>query len=192
MSAGSELKRIRGENNNVSVQKIAAKIGVDAERWRKWEAKDLNPREEDQLKIEKFFGVDIQELNKIHKVKFSSKNVPERLNSLEMHEDQTEYQKGDNKSNALNTSKDRAMDTLYSLAESNKILVATNAELAGMLKSVFYKTTAGADQGNPSDVLSKLDTLLEVIAEVGSGKKWRSKQEAIATLGKRFYADSGT
>ena len=84
----------------------------------------------------------------------------------------------------------RAMETLYSLAESNKVLVETNAELAGMLKSVFYKATGGYRQDIPTDVYSKLDNLLEVLAEVGSGKKWRSKEEALATLGKRFYVDS--
>lgn len=86
MSVGVELKRIRTENGNISVQKLATRIGVDPERWRKWETKNLNPREDDQTKIEQFFGVPMADLFKIHKIKSSSKKVTNQLR-----EEQTEY-----------------------------------------------------------------------------------------------------
>lgn len=75
MGVGAELKRIRIENNKISVLKLATRVGVDPERWRKWEAKDLNPRDEDSVLIEKFFGVPISDLHLIHKITISS-NVP--------------------------------------------------------------------------------------------------------------------
>jgi len=75
------------------------------------------------------------------------------------------------------------------LAESQRQLVNTNAELVNLYKE---KSTGNAGQGNAADVEAKFDVLLEAIAEVASGKKYHSKQEAVATLGKRFYARSGS
>ena len=68
MAFGAEIKRLR-EDARISVQKIADKIGVDAGRWRKWEEKDLTPREEDVLKIESFFGMDIGKIIALKSIK---------------------------------------------------------------------------------------------------------------------------
>jgi len=75
------------------------------------------------------------------------------------------------------------------LAESQKQLVNTNAELVSLYK---HSATGNADEGKSADVQSKLDTLLEAIAEVAAGKKFHSKQEALATIGKKFYERSGS
>lgn len=75
------------------------------------------------------------------------------------------------------------------LAESQKQLVNTNAELVTLYKQ---NATGSADQDKSVGVQSKLDTLLEAIAEVASGKKYHSKQEALATIGKKFYEHSGS
>lgn len=75
-------------------------------------------------------------------------------------------------------------------AESNRILVESQQKLIetnAYLVTVKTKTTGNDDQDIPPAVHAKLDNLLEAIAEVGSGKKWHSKQEALATLGKSFY-----
>ena len=68
MAFGAEIKRLR-EDARISVQKIADKIGVDAGRWRKWEEKDLTPREEDVLKIESFFGMDVRRVMALKSIK---------------------------------------------------------------------------------------------------------------------------
>jgi len=68
MAFGSELKRLR-ENAKISVQKIADKIDVDADRWRKWEEKDLTPRIEDATKIENFFGMPLEDIMKLKSIK---------------------------------------------------------------------------------------------------------------------------
>src|SRR5690606_18844124 len=68
MGFGKEIKRLR-EEANISVQKLAEKIGVDAERWRKWEAKDLTPRLEDTAAIEAFFGMDLNAITGLESIK---------------------------------------------------------------------------------------------------------------------------
>lgn len=94
-----------------------------------------------------------------------------------------------------------ALDTVYSLAESNRVLadnntiiaqsqlklVETNSELAIMLKEVFKKTTVSAVSETESTSDAKFLGLLEVIAEIGVGHKWKSKQEGLALLGNKFY-----
>jgi transcriptional regulator with XRE-family HTH domain len=61
MAFGKEIKRLR-DGINLSAQKLADLIGIDAERLRKWEQKDLNPREEDMARIESYFGMRLDEI----------------------------------------------------------------------------------------------------------------------------------
>lgn len=62
MGFGKEIRRLRIEANKISVDKIAGKVGVDAGRWRKWEEKDLTPRQEDATKLEEFFEMSLDQL----------------------------------------------------------------------------------------------------------------------------------
>jgi hypothetical protein len=82
------------------------------------------------------------------------------------------------------------IQALFNLTESNRVLAESNKSLAdshqvlvGMVKGKF---TAGEPEEIPAAVQSKLTDLLGLIAEVGSGKKWKSPQEAAAELHKRF------
>lgn len=59
--------------------------------------------------------------------------------------------------------------------------------LTDQIKILKKKPIVSADQETTAGVESKLNALLEAIAEVGSGKRWHSKEEAIAALGKSFY-----
>lgn len=61
MAFGSEIKRLRNIHN-VSAQVLADAIGIDSERLRSWEKQDLNPRSDDQMAIEKYFGMPLQQL----------------------------------------------------------------------------------------------------------------------------------
>jgi transcriptional regulator with XRE-family HTH domain len=65
MGFGKELKRLR-ESAKISVQKLADKIGVDADRMRKWEQLDYEPRHEDVVKIELFFGMPLASVSGLH------------------------------------------------------------------------------------------------------------------------------
>jgi hypothetical protein len=49
MAFGAEIKKLR-EDAGISVDKLTALIGVKAGRWRKWEEKDFDPRDEDRAK----------------------------------------------------------------------------------------------------------------------------------------------
>lgn len=68
MAFGKEIKRLR-EQENISVSKLASIIGVSADRLRKWEEKDFDPREEDTLVIEHFFRMPISYVMKLDSIK---------------------------------------------------------------------------------------------------------------------------
>lgn len=69
MAFGKEIKRLR-EKANLSAQKLADAIGIDADRLRKWEQKDMDPRDEDTKKIEAYFGMGITEVMLLDALKF--------------------------------------------------------------------------------------------------------------------------
>jgi phage repressor protein C with HTH and peptisase S24 domain len=78
MGTGKEIRRLR-LNSRLSAEKAAKLIGVDADRLRKWEAKDLEPRKDDADSIEKFFGVSIDKLPELKAFNFFQ-NVPNQAN----------------------------------------------------------------------------------------------------------------
>lgn len=61
MAFGKELLRLR-EKAGLTPAKLAKKLGVDAARLRKWEERDSNPKQEDQVLIESAFGLTIEEI----------------------------------------------------------------------------------------------------------------------------------
>ena len=67
LATGSELKRIR-EASNLSANSLAKLLDVSSDRLRKWEQRDIDPKHEDQIKIEKFFNIELSELGKIKRV----------------------------------------------------------------------------------------------------------------------------
>lgn len=88
------------------------------------------------------------------------------------------------------TQEDFTQRTLADLAASNKMLAEANIILARSHEQLLSKwtnrpddvITAGAGQENDVAYLSRLSDLLEVMAEIGSGKRWGSKEEARAAL----------
>lgn len=68
MGFGTDIKRLRQEAL-FSVQRIADLVGIDAARWRKWEEKDYMPRRDDVVRLEKFFGMDLETLAKQESIK---------------------------------------------------------------------------------------------------------------------------
>lgn len=67
MGFGKHIKALR-EKQNISAQKVAEWMGVDAARLRKWEEKDLNPREADTAKIESAFGCTIDKILELDRI----------------------------------------------------------------------------------------------------------------------------
>lgn len=86
MPFGATIKRLR-EPTGMSVQKLADRIGVDAARMRKWEEKDLTPRHEDQLIIEEFFGISLEEIGRLESIKkfltVPKKEIPSQVSDKE-------------------------------------------------------------------------------------------------------------
>jgi hypothetical protein len=84
---------------------------------------------------------------------------------------------------------DLSMKTIYSLAQSNKQIAESNASLSRSNEELvmMMKATVNVQKQTDLNVSTRFADLLELIAEIGSGKKkWMSKQEAVAELSKRF------
>lgn len=67
MAFGTEIKRLRNVHH-VSAQVLANAIGIDSERLRSWEKQDLNPRSDDKMAIEHYFGMPLEQLVKLDKL----------------------------------------------------------------------------------------------------------------------------
>jgi transcriptional regulator with XRE-family HTH domain len=77
MAFGATIKKLRTDAR-ISAQKLADEIGINADRLRKWEERDLNPRYDDAQKIEAYFGMTLEKvmnLPELPKFKKSLKNV---------------------------------------------------------------------------------------------------------------------
>lgn len=81
---------------------------------------------------------------------------------------------------------------IYNLAESNRLIAASNADLAASNKELVNMVkdnfTANASQQIPQDVHTKLGKLLGFVALVGSGKRWKSLDEAMAVINSEIDA----
>lgn len=76
---------------------------------------------------------------------------------------------------------EKLIGMLEKLVNTNAEVVGTNTELVSICKTV----TANAGQGISKDVESRLDVLQEAIVEVGTGKRYHSKEEGHAKLSRR-------
>lgn len=71
MAAGKEIKRLRG---NVSAAKAANLMGVDPERLRKWEERNVDPKDVGDINaVESFFGCTLKDLETLDNFQFSPK-----------------------------------------------------------------------------------------------------------------------
>lgn len=78
MGTGKEIKRLR-TTARLSAEKAAEFMGIKADRLRKWEAMDLEPRDDDARKLVDFFGRSLEKLGEIEKFDFSN-SVPNTSN----------------------------------------------------------------------------------------------------------------
>jgi len=91
MAFGLAIKKLR-EDAGISVDRLTAKIGVSAARWRKWEEKDYDPRDEDRARIEKFFGMPLNEIGNLDTI-VNFLNVPNRRFVDMKHEEELSIEK---------------------------------------------------------------------------------------------------
>lgn len=100
MGFGKEIKRLRATKPGLSAQGMADALGVKVARLRKWEEKDMSPRYEDAVLIEKFFDMkqeEIMKLNDLNKFEF----VPRETRTL--NEEQPAYTKNEIENEFLKT-----------------------------------------------------------------------------------------
>lgn len=138
------------------------------------------------FKSKKFEPETIEKIEKIFSQKWAdilTVNIDDKVDSMVM-EDESDY-----KSLSL-----RAIINLTesnrSIAESNKSISASNASLARsneeLVRMVKDGSTAGAQSENQKDVDAMRSVVLELLFEVGSGKRWKSADEARAIYRKRL------
>jgi hypothetical protein len=70
------------------------------------------------------------------------------------------------------------------LADAHKIIAKNNQDLIVMMKDI---KTNRSRLKTPLTEPSTLAALLELLAEMGTGKKWHSKAEALAEVGNRLF-----
>lgn len=71
MAAGQEIKRLRG---SISAERAAKLIGVDSARLRKWEQRDVDPKDSGDINsIESYFGCKLSDLKNLDSFKFEPK-----------------------------------------------------------------------------------------------------------------------
>lgn len=103
MPAGEQIKRLRGR---ISAQEAANLIGVDVERLRKWESRNANPKDSNDIKaVESYFGVTLNELYKLENFQF----IPRATNGAVKREEA-----------------DIPMNAIHALAESTNKLSDSN------------------------------------------------------------------
>ncbi len=184
---GERLKSFREELNAnserkiLSVRQFATSIGIDQSQYGKIEKGELPITDNILSKIiEKF-----PQLTKEYILNGLGVNIPQ--NQLaDTYSMQNAMVKLLDSNNKLVDSQRNFSESNKIFAESQKRLADTNAELVGMLKSEQHKTTVNESTQIHEVFVSKLDDLLEAIADAGS-KGWKSKQEALAELSSRFY-----
>lgn len=81
---------------------------------------------------------------------------------------------------------------ILAIAESNKGLVRANTAIAEANKILAEKVPESDSSEIPLAVESRFSDLLELIAELGTGTRWKSKQEALAVLSKLWHGKTAS
>jgi plasmid maintenance system antidote protein VapI len=69
---------------------------------------------------------------------------------------------------------------VYNLTESNRLIAESNASLAASNKELVQmvkESTASVPRQTDQDVIAMRSVFLELLSEVGSGKRWKSPEE---------------
>lgn len=165
------------KERNLNVLEIARNSGIPSSRIYKWLDGKGQPKLEDSEKLLKW-------------AKKNLDNVPRAPQEdgigITMEEEEHTYKKTE-----PNQSKDSGILTLQALVnltESNKQLAESNHSLSRSherLVNMVQKSTGDGQSEIPVSVSAKIADFLELIAELGTGKKiWKSKEEALAVLSK--------
>ena len=104
-------------------------------------------------------------------------------------EDNISEKKNDYLISQNETSVHSIIETNRNISRAIEKIADTNAQFAILLQSLIPAKTE-TYQGVHQDTLSKLSQILEYVVEIGSGKRWETKEDGIVELNKRFFGSS--
>lgn len=166
MHINENIKRFRGLTE-LTQEQVAQKIGVKRTTFAEWE-KETPPSSEYLSALASVLRVTVDEILELPKNGQVKLDVGRKVSQKPAHTTAAHV--------------DISMSGIIALINSNKELTESNLILTKMLQA---KTAV--PQEIPADVESRFADLLELIAKVGSGKRWKSEQEASAALSNEFY-----
>lgn len=156
------------KDRRVKIPTLAELVDIPKGRIYGWYRDGTNPKAEDLQKLEKWIAGETFIKNK-ENVKRETEQINTAIDPL----------------HDLITSNRRLADAALINAEANKLreekelkLVQSNAELTLMLKQ-----SEGFAEENHTIDLATLVKIQDLLAEIGAGKKWHSKKEALRAVG---------
>ena len=146
----------------------------------------INKMENGKVEIsEKTIGL----LNQIYKLDGIKPHIDNDSGFLNDQNTLNDTDKKEKKIDLTEVSVHSIIDTNRNISRTLEKMVDTNSKFASLLESIIpakKETHLGLDQ----DVLSKMSQILEFLVEVGSGKRWETKEDGILELNTRFYGNS--
>lgn len=177
MDIGQHLKRIRLVNG-LSAQRMSDYIGVNVARLRKWESVGVSPKEGDRQLIADYFKLnidDLEDLIKIEKFKFYSKNKVELVKDLK-HE--INHKKDDN-----STISDLAKSIVI-LSDMGKTLADSNRDVVIMLKEskANFRSEDMGLEAAPSEMLKGFVQMAKALVRKGHYQSYEEATDYLSTL----------
>lgn len=161
-----DIKGLR-EEFKLSQQELSEKTGIPKGRINAWEQRGNQPKLTDFNILNTFFeNLRSQKINTPNHPESTRPGMTEGIQSLK---------------------------AIVNLTEANRQMAESNNKLADghiRLITLIEKVTVGDEAKNQSDGPSIIDKVLEVLAVVGAGKKWATKEAAEKALRTFVYGDA--
>ena len=161
------LKAFIGNDENLNVIKFAKKYGFTKENVYKWQGGTKPSDAEVLIKLESILN-DCEDLE----------NVTNKIKDLRGNDNKVLPNRGE-------------INTLYTIAESNRLLADSNRILSEVnlkLANQVIKVTVDDPLGIPPKMIPRFVSVLKLIATAGA-KGWQTEAEALAEINNIFYAD---
>lgn len=168
-----QIKKTR-EARGLSSTQLAEILKVPVDRLYKWEHGKATPKYKDRQNILNWIN------GKAENTSPETEQIPEPEENMQPFATK-ELLKA---ITTLTESNKSLVDSNRSITDTNRVIADTNALLAQKL--INETSTAGAPADNPVVAPSTIAVLLEAIVEIGSGKRWDSKEAGIAELDKKL------
>lgn len=168
------------KSQNISVTRFSRESGIPKARVYKWNQEGTNPKAEDERLILQWLDGDKSKINGENANRGTSGDQQIGENSLPGNTLETINKLADSNNKLADAALVRAKAELVN-AEKEKSLVDSNADLTKLLRSI-----AGSVGDKHINDPAISPALLDVLAEIASGLRIHSKEEALQRLGIRF------